>query len=261
VEKPESSVGVAGMLLALRSPRRAFAQVEDVPRYGWPLVIVLVGMGLLGYATVQTGLIDRTVDLRVQQRIAALDETQRDVVERSVLREQYEGVRKQGQFERVLLRIVAVVAQPAGLLATILVIAAVLFGAVALTGRKSEWHTLLSVVVYAALIDVVGAALRFALMLRYRTLEVDTSLALVVRNFMPTTESGGQATAALAGLASAVDPFRIWFWITVIIGLHVTRQLPGWRGWAWCIVCWGIGGLVRAAAQGASAGGGPSLAG
>lgn len=235
------------MLRALWSPRRAFAQVEDVPRYGWPLAIILVVVTLLGYATVQTGLIDRTVELRVQQRIAVLDTMQRDVVERSVLREQYDAARKQGEFERVLLRIAAVVVQPAGLLAAILLIGAVLFGAVALTGRKAEWHTLLSVVIYAAAIDVIGGAVRLALMLRFRTLEVDTSLQPLVELLVAKGTIAGQSAAVLSGLATMLDPFRIWFWITVLIGLHVTRQLTGWRAWLWCGLCVGAGGLVRTA--------------
>ncbi|MCB9865889.1 MAG: YIP1 family protein [Phycisphaerales bacterium] len=229
----------------LWSPRRAFAQVEDVPRYGWPLVILLVAVTLIGYATVQTGLIDRTVDQRVQQRITALDATQRDVVERSVLREQYDAVRKQGDFERVLLRIAAVVAEPAGLLVTILLIAAVLFGAVALTGRKAEWHTLLSIVVYASAIDVIGAIVRFALMLRYHTLDVDTSLKPLVAVLMAGGEPGRVEVAALSGLATVLDPFRLWFWVAVLIGLHVTRQLTGWRVWLWCGLCVGVGTLIR----------------
>jgi len=243
------------MLRSLWSPQRAFAQVEDVPRYGWSLLLILATVTLIGYATVQTGLIDRAVDLRVQTRIAAIDEMQRDIVERSALREMYEQQRKQGEFERVVMRIVAVAAEPAALLATILLIAAVLFGAVAVTGRKAEWHTLLTVVVFASAVDVIGRVVRFAFMLRFQSLEVETSLAPLVRQAMSPGAGGPQAAAALAGLATALDPFRIWFWVVVVIGLAATRQLSGWRGWTWCTACWLIGGLVRAAVAAGSAGG------
>ena len=48
-----------------------------------------------------------------------------------------------GEFKRLLTRIQVVVAEPMRVLATILLISAVFYGAVALTGRKPEWHTLL----------------------------------------------------------------------------------------------------------------------
>lgn len=244
--RARSSLGIVDMVRALWAPRSTFARVEDVARYGWPLAILLACCALIGYATVQTGLIDREVDNRVQQRIAALDTAQRDVADRATLREQYEQVRKQGEFERTIMRIVAIVAQPIGTLATVLVISAVLFGAVAITGRKAEWHTLMTITVYATAVDILSMFVRFAFMLRFRTLEVDTSAALLVR------ASAGegmalQQMAALSGLASAIDPFRIWFWVMVILGLSVTRQLTGWRAWVWCIACWLVAAIARTA--------------
>jgi hypothetical protein len=245
---------VGGLFRSLWSPRSAFAQVEDVPRYGWPLAILLTAVTLIGYATVQSGLIDRAVDLRVQANIAAIDEAQRDVVERSALRALYEREREKGEFERAILRILAVGAEPVALLATILLIAAVLFAAVAITGRKAEWHTLLTIVVYAAAVDVVARLVRFAFMLRFESLDVDTSPGPLVLHLLRDASAAPQAVAALSGLATMLDPFRIWFWIVVVTGLAVTRQLRGWRGWTWCAACWLTGGLVRAAMAAASVG-------
>ena len=54
--------------------------------------------------------------------------------------------------------------------------------------------------------------IRLAMMLRYRTINVDTSLALLAAPGKP---------SVLAG----IDPFQIWFWVLVGIGLIVTRQL------------------------------------
>jgi len=241
-----TNLGVVDMFAALGAPRRAFEQVEDVARYGWPLVILLTAVALIGYGTVQTGLIDREVERRVQERIAVIDSTQRDIVERSTLRELYENERKLGEFNRVVLRIGAVAAGPLGMLAQLLIIAAVLFGAVALTGRKAEWHTLLTLTVYAGLIDVIDHLVRFVFMLRFATLDVDTSLGLVVRHALIDTALSPQQVGALAGLATMIAPFRIWYWVVLIIGLDATRQLRGWRAWVLCGGCWLVGGLVRA---------------
>ena len=53
------------------------------------------------------------------------------------------------------------------------------------------------------------------------------------------------AQQALAGLLTAFDPFRIWFWLVVIIGLSATTQLRGWRAWTVCSLCWLIAAGMR----------------
>jgi hypothetical protein len=72
---------------------------------------------------------------------------------------------------------------------------------------------------------------------------------------LPAADLLNQRSAALLGLATAVDPFRIWFWITVIIGLKVTRQMSGWRTWTWCALCWIFGALLRTGLATAATGG------
>ncbi len=232
------TVGLRDIPLVLVTPRRVFARVEDVPAWGWPLLTLLVLVTVIGYAKVQTGLIDREVDRAVQDRIAELDRAQRDIVERSKLREQYEQVRKQGEFEKLLTRMRVIVAEPGSALATALLVAAVLYGATALTGRKPEWHTLLTICVLAGFIDALRLLVGLALMLQYRSLEVDTSLALLVRLLVPAEDVSPRTLAAASGLLTALDPFRIWYWLVAIVGLSVTSQLPGWRAWLTCGLCW-----------------------
>jgi len=247
----------------LLAPRRAFARVEDVAAYGWPLVILIVAVTLIGYATVETGLVDREVDRRVRARIAEIDKAQRDVVERSELRELYQQQHKKGDFERLLVRIQVIGAEPLKLLATLLLIAAVLYGVVALTGRKTEWHTLLTICIFAGFAELLRLAMLLALMLCFGTLEVDTSLALLVPRLVNGQTVDPQVAAALVGLLSALDPFRIWFWLLVVTGLSVTAQLPGWRAWLVCGLCWllaaggrcGLAVAAVAAEQGAAASG------
>jgi hypothetical protein len=252
------TVGLRDIPLVLLSPRRLFARIEDVAAWGWPLLCLLTFVTLTGYATAQTGLIDRAVQRRVQQRIAQIDKIQRDVVERSALRELYERERKKGAFENLLTRIQVVLAEPAKALAAVLLVAAVLYGVVALTGRKPEWHTLLTICVYAGFIDALRLLIVLLLMLRYQTLEVYTSLAPLTRQLVDVDACSPAVAITVWGVLSALDPLRIWFWIVIIIGLSVTTQLRGWRAWLVCTVCWLIAaatrtGLVVAAAT--SAGG------
>ncbi len=258
------TVGVRDIPLVLLAPRRLFSRVEDVAVWGWPLLLLLTFVTLIGYATVETGLIDREVARDVGQRIAQIDATQRDVVERSALRELYEKERKKGEFENLLTRIQVVVAEPAKALAAALLVAAVLYGVVALTGRKPEWHTLLTICVYAGFIDALRLLTRLVLMLRYETLEVYTALTPLTRHLVDVDATEPTVLALVWGLLTATDPFRIWFWLVVIVGLSATAQLRGWRAWLTCVLCWLIAAAVRtglAVASVASAGGPQAPAG
>ncbi len=254
------SVGVRDIPVALLAPRRVFARVEDVAVWRWPLLILLATVTLIGYATVQTGLIDRQIDARVRDRLAQIDSEQHDVLELSALHDMYEQERKKGEFEKLLARIQVIVAEPAKALACILLIAALLYGVVALTGRKPEWHTLLTVCVFAAFIDVLRLLMTLGLRLRYGTLEADTSLALLARFLAETDGADPMTVAALSGLLSALDPFRVWFWLAVIVGLSATTQLRGWRAWLTCSLCWltaaGARSALAVAAIGNVTGGG-----
>jgi len=236
--KARRTVGVRDIPLVLLAPRQVFARVEDVAAWGWPLVVLLTLVTLVGYATVQTGLIDREVDREVHARIAQLDSQQRDVVERSALREMYDQEYKQGQFAKLLKRIQVILAEPAAALAAALLVAAVLYGVTALTGRKPEWHTLLTICVLASFVDALRLLVRLALMLHCRSLEVDTSLALLTGLFPAGPRISPTTLAVASGLLTALDPFRIWYWLVTIVGLSVTSQLPGWRAWLTCGLCW-----------------------
>jgi hypothetical protein len=252
------TVGVRDIPWVLFAPRRLFARVEDVPAYAWPLVVLLTLVTLVGYATVQTGLIDRQVDEQVAAAKARIDEQQRNIVERSELRELYANQEKQGEFTKMLTRMRVIILEPAKMLATVLLTGAVLYGMVALTGRKPEWHTLLTLCVFAAFIELLRLIFRLVLMLRHASLDVATSPAPAVRLLMG-EDAPAQQVIPLEQLATALDPFRVWFWIVVLIGLSVTSQLKGWRAWLICVLMW-LGaagmrsGMAAAALQGGTMG-------
>ncbi len=241
-----ATVGVSDIPLALFSPRRVFARVEDVTAYWWPLVLLLVSVTLIGYAKVETGLIDRGVERMVQANIALLEKTQTDVVERSAMSKMIEEQLEEGEFLRLMARINAVIINPIGVLAVVLLIPAMFYGLVALTGKKPEWHTLVTICVFASFADAAGALTRLLLMLRFETEFVDTSLAPLARLMDVAEASSAAPLAGLAGLMTAVDPFRIWFWIILAIGLVTTSQLRGWKVWLSCSLCWLIAAGMRA---------------
>lgn len=248
------AVGLWQVPAALAQPKRILSRVEDVPLYGWSLVVLLLAVTAVGYLTIETGLIDREVDRTIQGQIAQLEKEQFDVVERSTLIRMIADLRKQGEFLQMMARVQAVVLGPVAMLATILIIPAMLYGIVALTGKKPEWHTLLTICVFASFTDLLGSIARLGLMLRYHTLYVDTSLGLWVRTMDSGSGADAQAYAAMEGLLTGVDPFRIWFWLVVAVGLGATSQLRGWRAWLPCTMFWLVAALVRAGGAAAAVG-------
>jgi len=205
-------LGLRHIPWVVTAPSSLFSRVEDTGAYGPALVVLLLLMVLLGYAQVQTGLIDRVVDQQTEAQLAELEKAQLGVVDKVELRDAMDGVRKTGQFMKMLSRIGAVVVSPVWTLTSFLLISSMLYAAVALTGRKPEWHTLMSICVYAGYLGLLATALRLVMMLVYRTTQVDTTLRMLTDPGKPSPWAG-------------VDPFRMWFWVLVAMGLTITRQL------------------------------------
>ncbi len=175
-DREHGPLGVRHALLVFAAPRSLFNRVEDTGAYGWALVTLLGLVMLLGYAEVQTGLIDRVVDEKTEKELAKLEETQLNLVDRLELKDRMESIRKAAVFEKTMTRIGVVGLRPMYLLASFMLIASVLYAMVALTGRKPEYHTLMSICVYAGFIELAAFVLQLALMVYFKTTEVDTSL-------------------------------------------------------------------------------------
>lgn len=201
----------------LTSPGRVFRRVAERSEYGWALGAILLVITMIGWATVQTGLIDLEVNRQTGKALAELEREQADLLSRPELSERMEKVREAGEFSKLILQGSAVGLAPIALVATLMLVAAILFAVVALAGNKPDYPTLMAVCVYSAVVDVAAAGLRLAMMLWYRTMDVDTSLGLLV--------SVSEETTALYRCLSAIDPFRVWFWILVGVGLVLTGQL------------------------------------
>ncbi len=229
-------LGVRHALMVFAAPRSLFARVEDTGAYGWALVTLLGLVALIGYAEVQTGLIDTDVDRAIETGLAALEKSQTDLVDRIEMSDRLEAIRKEGEFKKVMTRLGVIVASPVYLLTSYLLIASMLYAVVALTGRKPEYHTLMSICVYAGFIELAAYVVRLGMLLYYQTTRVDTSLAALAPPDKPS-------------FLAAIDPFRIWFWVLVAIGLAVTHQLSKRTAILICCVM-GLGALgVRIALE------------
>lgn len=236
VDRPNEPLRLRHALMVYATPRALFERVEDTGSYGLALATLIALVMVIGYAQIQTGLIDRVADQNTELALAKLEADQGPLVDRIELRDKMEIVRKQGEFTKTITRLGVVVAAPVYFLASFLLIASVLYAAVALTGRKPEYQTLMSICVYAGFIELAAYALRLGMMLYYGTIEVDTSLGMLAEPGQPS-------------VLAALDPFRLWFWWLVATGVAVTRQLSRRMAYLTCTLMFLAATGVRAGMQ------------
>jgi len=238
-------LGDAGRMFL--DPGVAFHRIAERGTYGWTLGALLLITTLFGWVTVQSGLIDREVERQTRREMADLEREQADVISRSELSEQLGKLREKAEFMKLILRGSAVAAAPVKLAASLMLIAAVLFAAVALTGNKPDYATLMAVCVYSAVVEVLAAGLRLAMQMHYRSLDVQASLGVLV--------PPGEEHKVLHAVLSAVDPFQVWFWVLVAMGLVVCGQLSRRAAVVSCTLLWLVSaGLRMVPATGAWAG-------
>ncbi len=229
-------LGVLDGLRVLVAPGRVFSRIEDTAAYGWSLVVLLTLATLMGYLLVQSGLIDAAIDKHTEKELARIESSTGVLVDRIALRQSLEDARKQGEFNKTLARLQPVVLTPIGMMASFLLVSSMLYAIVALSGRKPEWHTLMSICVYAGFIDLVASALNTAMLFYYRRMDIDTSLRALANAGEPTVLAG-------------IDPFRAWFWCLMALGLIVTQQLSRRIAVAICVLSFVVASGVRVAME------------
>ncbi len=236
VQNP-SALGLSQAPLMLVAPAGVLRRAADSGQYGWTLGAILLLVTLIGWATVQTGLVDREVDRQTNRALANLEREQIDLLSRTELTDRMQTIREAGQFMKLIRGGSAVLAAPIVLVASLMLIAALLFAVVALAGNKAEYPALMAICTFAAVVDLLAAGLRLGMMLAYRTIHVDTSLGLLV----PLSEGTRIVKAALTGL----DPFVAWFWILLGLGLIVSGQLSRRAAIITCVTFFAVGCLIR----------------
>jgi len=150
-----ASLGVRHALLVVTAPRRLFARIADNGAYGSALATLLLLIVLIGYAQIQTGLIDRDIDVQTEQELKELEDTQGQLIDRIEFRNRMETIQQKGTFLKTMTRLGVLIATPVYFLASFLLIASGLYAVVALTGRKPEYHTIMSICVFAGFVESV----------------------------------------------------------------------------------------------------------
>lgn len=224
--------GLAEVPLVFFTPRRLFTRIEDTGSYAWTLIALLGLVTLVGYLQVQTGLIDRVVDQQTQEQMAMLESSRTDLVDVVKMRDEMDGIQKNSEFMKTMQRLKAIVATPLVMLASILLISSILYAAVALSGRKPEYHTLMTICIYASFIELAAIITRLGMMIAYRTIDVSTSLEML-------------RPKGKAPYLAAFDPFVVWFWLLIVLGVTTTQQLSRRMAIAACLLMFVLGAAVR----------------
>lgn len=219
------------------SPVGFYQQFDLATPYGGPLALLVILLAAAGYAVVGSGLVERSVDLSTEKSLSLIEKASIGEVKQDELDDRLRNARMAVGFWEVLASGAAVLEGPIKSLGRIFVGAAVAFVAVAMSGRKPAYHGLASILTFAAYVELLRQAVVVPLMLSLHSMEVETSLAVLL---------GGRAAASgwlYAGL-QAVDPFSIWFYVLAAIGISRSGQLST-RGAVWLgLVLWlGAAGL------------------
>lgn len=229
--------GIRDIPSVYASPVRFYRQFDLATPYGGPLILLVMLLAAAGYVVVGSGLIGRAVDISTEKSLSRIEKASVGEVKRDVLDEQLRVTRTAAVFWKVLANGTAVLQAPIEVLCRVFVGAGVAFVLVAMAGRKPAYHGLVSILTFAAYVEVLRQAVVVPLMLSLRSTEVETSLAVVLRG---RPEVSGWLYAGL----QAVDPFTIWYYTLAAIGISRSGQLSTRGAVLLCVLLWlGAAGL------------------
>lgn len=212
------------------SPVRFYEQLDLGTSYGGPLAVLVLLLALAGYAVVASGLVEREVDLSTEKLLAMIEMMGKGELTRDQLDQQLATGRNTAVFWKVMQSGAVILSGPIDAIGRIFLGAAVIYVAVALSGRKPAYHGLVAILTFAAFVEVLRQAVVVPMMINLKSTDVETSLAVLARG-RPAVS--GWVYAAL----QAVDPFVIWFYVLAAIGISRAGQLSA-RGAA--LVCTGL---------------------
>lgn len=216
--RPPSRARDLGRLFA--SPVALFEELPTRPRPApRSLMLVLVlAYAATGWAWTATGIPDYEIDAAIQREVARTSARHEGEESTSMLADELELVEKSAGFWKFLQRLRLWVARPLGVLAGILIIAGLMHGWVALVGGRPNYPLTLEVASLAAFVLVARAVFEVILSRALERSTIETSLAALLSD---------PRAAGLADylLLRRLDPFVIWFWSLIALGLVHSLKL------------------------------------
>jgi hypothetical protein len=206
------------------SPGALFADLPHTNRYGGALLVLVLAHLVYAGLVLATRVPDYEIGVRAEKEISRTDEQLKGDDNSEERARAIEVLEKTAVFNKLFARVL-LVAAPLGLLLSLAVVASLLFLAVALWGTaKADYRLLGGVAIFASLVDLPRLLVRLALVAGVHATRVETSLAA----FLPGRRAGLGAFLLLRRL----DPFEVWYWALVGLGLWKTGQMSGRRALA-----------------------------
>ena len=217
-----SSDSLAGDVLALfLRPSALFSQLPRCNRALGAFTLLLICYGLYAWGVISTGVLDYEIDRQDQKEESNLRQhyqPSKDDEDSEKLTSKLDSAGKTAEFNKQMERVKLLLLAPLGLLTRLSLLAGILFMIIALRGGKPNFQTLFGIAVFSALVEIPKLICRLLLITQLQVSRVETSAAALIRG---PDESGLWSYMALRRF----DPFDIWFFILIGIGLYYTGQM------------------------------------
>jgi hypothetical protein len=224
------------------APAALFA---DLPRRNRSAAALLLLMAVyLGYgvALVSTGVPDYETDLATQKEIGRTEAQLRGDENSEERTRTLDALDKGVVFTKLLTRVLLIVGGPAQVLIGVGALAAILFvGGALWGGGKPDFQLLSAVAVFAAYAEVPKLALRLLLISQMQVARVETSAAAFV--------AAPQVSLGLYLLLRRLNPFDLWYWVLVALGMWKTGQFRCRLAVTVVVVLALLAGLVQSARE------------
>lgn len=227
---------VRDLVAVFVAPSRLFEELPRQNRFAAALTLLLLVHGLYGWAVVSTGVGDYEIDLQTQRAVAQFLIEHEGEEETQQMVSALDAIEKAGTFNKQFSHVVEIVGRPLRLLMGTALLTGVFFVIVALTAGKPSNPTLAGILSFASWVAVPEFALRLLLLSQLQVTRVETSAAAFA--------TGPEIGIAGYILLRRLNPFEIWFWGLVGLGLWRSGQLGGRSALFWTfVVALFVGGL------------------
>jgi hypothetical protein len=200
------------------SPGELFTHLAEGNRYPSALLFLVFCQVVFASAVLSTGVVDYELDARAGERFSRLANSLQQDDSSSADNQAVEAVEKEAAFTRLLVRLGWLLGGPLRLLAGVAVTVGALFVAVSLAGRKADLPLLAGIVTFASFVELARMLAVLLVVWQRQTTRVDLSAAAWF---------DGSVGLPAYLLLRCLDPFSLWYWGLLGLGLWKTGQLGG----------------------------------
>lgn len=203
------------LMHVLVAPGALFARLPLQHRSLLPCLILISLEIIISFGVVSTGVVDHEIDVNAERDWKPSPGDPESPVERE--QQRASAVEKQKIFNKRIARVRLYGGRALLLVVEVGLLMVPLFGAVALRGGKPNLPLLAEVGVWAHFAEVGRRLFCLWLVAQLQVTRIETSAAALVN-----TPAVGLAAYILL---RRLDPFVLWYWLLVMLGVWKTRQL------------------------------------